>query len=184
MGQKEMPVGKLHPHPENPNRGDVNAITESLEQHGQYRSVVVNKDGTILAGHHVWQAAKGLKLKTLRVDMVDADETSARKILLADNRIAELGPGPDMEALLEVLLKIDTLDGTGFDEDYVQMLQEMLAGAPDLDELENEAGGPLGDEDFMSRLLLVVDTPTLAAWKKHRDEFENDTAAMNALLGI
>lgn len=179
-----MALDELHPHPANPNRGDVPAIMESLTRHGQYRSVVANKDGTLLAGHHVWYAAKELNLPTLRVDVVDADEQSQRRILLADNRIAELGPGPDMERLLEVLMSIgDDLGGTGYDDDYVKMLEEMLEGAPDLDELEKEAGGPPGEDDYMGRLLLIVDVPTMKAWKRHRESYENDDMALSDLLG-
>lgn len=178
-----MSVNDLHPHPENPNHGDINLIAESLETHGQYRSVVANKDGTILAGHHVWQAAKNIKMTTLRVDVVDADEQSARKILLADNRIAELGPGLDMEALLEVLESLGgDLEGTGYDEKYLEMLEEMVAGAPSLDDLEREVGGPPTDEDFMARLLLVVEKPVVARWETYRESFENDTDALVSLL--
>lgn len=179
-----MPITDLHPHPENPNHGDINMIAESLETHGQYRGIVANKDGTILAGHHVWQAAKNIKMKTLRVDVVDADEQSARKILLADNRLAELGPGMDMDVLLDVLLQLgNDLDGTGYDEKYIEMLEEMVAGAPSLDDLEDEAGGPPTDEDFMARLLLVVEKPLLARWTSFREDYENDTDALTALLG-
>ena len=71
-----------------------------------------------------------------------------------------------MEALLEVLLNLDNdLVGTGFDDDYVKMLQEMIAGAPDLDELEDEAGGPPTDEDFMGRVVLTLDPNTAQQWQ-------------------
>ena len=98
--QREVSVRDLKPHPDNPNRGEVNAVAESLEQFGQYRSVVALKDLTILAGHHVVRAAQNIGMKTVRVDIIDADETSARKILLADNRIADLGLGPDRSVSL------------------------------------------------------------------------------------
>jgi hypothetical protein len=128
-------------------------------------------------------AATGLNWKTLRVDIVDADEKSARKILLADNRIAELGPGPDMERLLEVLLHLDDdLGATGYDPDYVQMLEEMLEGAPDLDELEREAGGPPDESDFMARLVLVLDPTTMRAWGQYRKTFPDDDSALGSLL--
>jgi site-specific DNA-methyltransferase (adenine-specific) len=182
VGQKEMTLDQLHPHPENPNRGDIPSIMESLRKHGQYRSVVANKDGTLIAGHHVFYAAQQLKWPTLRVDVIDADEDSARKILLADNRIAELGPGPDMDRLLDVLLNLNgELEGTGYDDEYVKMLEEMLAGAPDLDDLEREAG-PLIDDDLIERLVLIVGDETRAAWKAHRSGYEDDDHALAVLL--
>jgi len=182
---RDIPVGELKPHPENPNHGDVNQIAESLEQNGQYRSVVANVDGTILAGHHVVQAAKNIGWESLRVDVVDADENSARKILLADNRIAELGPGMDMDVLLEVLNNLDgDLLGTGYDDKYLEMLEEIVAGAPLLDDLEREAGGKPTEEDFMSRLLLVVEKPLMQRWAIYRENFENDTDAVQNLLNL
>jgi ParB-like chromosome segregation protein Spo0J len=177
-----MAVGDLHAHPENPNRGDIVTIARSLKQFGQYRSVVANKDGTILAGHHVWQAARSIRMPSLRVDMVDADEQSARKILLADNRIADLGPGPDMGLLLEALNRVDDLDGTGFDNDYIAMLEEMNAGAPSLNDLEDEAGGPPGKEDFYRRISLTIDPRLATRWERYRKDFPDDTEALAALL--
>jgi hypothetical protein len=182
LGQKEMDVSELHPHPENPNHGDVNAVAESLEQFGQYRSVVANKDGTLLAGHHVWQAAKNIKMKTLRVDLVDASEQEQRRILVADNRIADLGAGTDMEALLTVLQSIDDLDGTGFDESYIQMLEEMNEGAPSLDDLEDEAGGEPTKEDFYRRITLTLDPRLATRYENFRKDYPDDTEAMADLL--
>jgi ParB-like chromosome segregation protein Spo0J len=176
-----MAIADLHPHAENPNRGDIVTIAESLKQFGQYRSVVANKDGTILAGHHVVQAARSIRMPTLRVDMVDADEQSARKIMLADNRIADLGPGPDMEALLEVLLRVDDLEGTGFDDDYIRMLEEMNEGAPDLETLEDEVGPP-SKEDFYRRVMLTLDPRLATRWERYVKEFPNDTEALAALM--
>lgn len=180
-----IPVGELKPHPENPNHGDVNQIAESLETHGQYRSIVATADGTILAGHHVYQAAKNIGWKQLRVDVVDADDNEARKILLADNRLAELGPGMDMDVLLEVLNNLGgDLSGTGYDDKYLEMLEEMVAGAPPLDDLEREAGGSPTEEDYMSRLLLVVEKPVIVRWNTYRENFENDTDALVSLLTL
>lgn len=43
MITKQVPVGDLTPHPDNANEGDVGAISESLERHGQYRAIVVSQ---------------------------------------------------------------------------------------------------------------------------------------------
>ena len=145
-------------------------------------SVVANKDGTLLAGHHVWQAAKNIRMSTLRVDIVDADEEDARKIMLADNRIADLGPGPDMGLLLDVLMKVDDLDGTGFDNDYITMLEEMNAGAPSLGDLEEEAGGIPGKEDFYRRIMLSLDPRLATRWERYRKDYPDDTEALADLL--
>lgn len=103
-----MPIGDLTPYHRNPRRGNMAAIAESLKARGQYKPIVVNK-GTktgianeILAGNHTWQAAKSLGWTTIEAVIVDLDADQAAQIVLADNRIADLG-GYDTDALAELL---------------------------------------------------------------------------------
>lgn len=175
----------LHPHPENPNRGDVDKIAESLATFGQYRPIVANKDGTILAGHHVYYAAQKLNWPTIMVTVLDADEQQSRRILLADNRLAELGEGPDLDLLLAALENLgdDDLMGTGFTDDYVRALQESAAGPPGLDDLENEAGPPQED-DYHTKIMMTLIPEVAQRWTEYRQDHINDTAALAKLLGI
>lgn len=131
---EDMPVGELHPHPENPNRGDLSAIKRSLKKHGQYRTIVAHRDGTILAGHHVWMAATELGWPTVRVERVECSVDAARSVLLADNRLAELGPGVHPESLLQLLQSIESLDGTGYsDEDLAALENDIEPPTPNGD---------------------------------------------------
>lgn len=119
VNTRTIPIDDLHPHPDNPNRGDVEAIAASLDEFGQYRAVVALPDGTILAGHHVVEAIRHRGGTEVRVDTIDTDPQTAKRIMLADNRIAELGDGLDPDQLLAVLESLDgDLVGTG----YVHML--------------------------------------------------------------
>lgn len=182
--QADVPIDTLTPHPDNPNRGSVKDIATSLEEFGQFRSIVALEDGTILAGHHVWEAARRVGMQTIRVDFIEADSNEARKIMLADNRLADMGLGPDLDLLLENLnaLEGDML-GTGFDAEYVKMLEEATAGAPDIDDLEDEAG-PAQPHEFYRRLTITVDPKLVTAWEDHRKTYPDDTAAFAVLLGI
>jgi ParB-like chromosome segregation protein Spo0J len=182
--QADVPVDTLTPHPDNPNRGSVKDIATSLEEFGQFRSIVALEDGTILAGHHVWEAAKRVGMGTIRVDFIEADPNEARKIMLADNRLADLGLGPDLDLLLENLnaLEGDML-GTGFDDEYVKMLEEATAGAPDIDDLEDEAG-PAQPHEFYRRLTITIDPKLVTKWEEHRKTYPDDTAAFAVLLGV
>lgn len=131
IGTREMAVSDLHAHPDNPNRGSVEAIQSSLDEFGQYRAVVALTDGTLLAGHHVWKAAQARGDKTIRVEVIDTDPQTAKRILLADNRIAELGDGIDPRKLLELLTE-DGFDmaGTGYDPQFLLELEASLADDP------------------------------------------------------
>ena len=127
-----MPIGDLTPYHRNPRRGNMAAIAESLKARGQYKPIVVNK-GTktgianeILAGNHTWQAAKSLGWTTIEAVIVDLDADQAAQIVLADNRIADLG-GYDIDALAELLESIEQPTvGTGYSADDIA---EIIAAA-------------------------------------------------------
>jgi DNA modification methylase len=134
---KRVEIDALEPYPDNPRRGDLAAIAESLEANGQYRPIVVNeRTGQVLAGNHTLEAAKRLGWKRIAATYVDVDEERARRIVLADNRTNDLA-GYDAEALAELLGQLDGLDGTGYEpEDLDQLLDELeeeaqLAGPED-----------------------------------------------------
>lgn len=108
-------IDSLVPFPNNPRVGDVGAIKESLRKLGQYRPIVADrKTRRILAGHHVWQAARDLGFATINVSWIDADEETCRRIVLADNRTADLGSYRHDE-LTDLLESLPTLEATGYE---------------------------------------------------------------------
>lgn len=129
LAVEKVEIDALHPYHRNPRRGNVGKIAESLRARGQYRPIVVNR-GTyteypneILAGNHTWQAAKSLKWDTIQVTFVDVDEDQAAQIVLADNRLADIG-SYDVSALAEVIDSVsDPTLGTGYtDDDIAEIL--------------------------------------------------------------
>ena len=102
-----IPITQPRPRKGNPRRGDIDTIAESLERNGQYRPIVVNKPtGEILAGNHTYAAAKRLGWTHIAATFVDVDEDEAARIVLADNRTADLG-GYDDTLLLDMLRGMD-----------------------------------------------------------------------------
>ena len=118
-------VDSLRPHPRN-YRGhpddQLEHLVRSLKRFGVYRNVVAAKDGTILAGHGVVEAARKLGLKSIPIIRLNVakDSPEAIKVLVGDNEVEHLAEQNDR--LLSELLKeikdkdIDGLLGTGFDE--------------------------------------------------------------------
>jgi hypothetical protein len=97
----------------NPRKGNVKELVESLKHNGQYKPIVVQKSTKhILAGNHLWKAAKELGWTEIDVVEVDVNDEQAKKIVVADNRLADMG-GYDEQALLDLLGDID-LSGTGY----------------------------------------------------------------------
>ena len=127
---RAMPVKEMKPHPKNPRQGDVGAIHQSIEQNGWYGAVVVQKStGYVLAGNHRLQAAIAQGADKLPAMVVDVDNETATKILLADNRTNDLA-AYDVEGLAGLLEGLTDFDGTGYDgddlDDLLASLQEVV----------------------------------------------------------
>ena len=102
-------------------RGYGYAIAESLRVNGQYRPIVIAQDGTILAGNHTYMAAMEIGWDTIAAVRLDLhpESVEARRIMLADNRTADLG-NYDTGLLIDLLQGLDATDGligTGYTED-------------------------------------------------------------------
>lgn len=117
---ESVDIDSLTPHPENPRRNDVDVIVRSIQATGFFGALVVHRPTRhILVGNHRWLAARRSGLTHLPVLFVDCDERQAKRILLADNRIAELAQWDEAKllALLNDLEATGTqLDTLGFSE--------------------------------------------------------------------
>lgn len=134
---RRVPIGALRPHEKNYNHGDVELIRESIREHGIYRPVIVARDGTILAGRHVYKAV--IEEGHTEVDVVvrdlDPDSREAKRLMVVDNYAAKLAR-EDPVMLREVLddiagadreLWADALLGSGFSPASYQALIDSLA---------------------------------------------------------
>lgn len=129
-------IDELKPYHRNPRRGNVAAIAESLKTRGQYRPIVVNRGTStgipneILTGNHTWQAARQIGWDTIQAVTVDVDADQAAQIVLADNRIADLGDY-DVKALAEVIESVsEPTSGTGYDADDIAEILASVKDAP------------------------------------------------------
>ena len=123
-----VPIDSLTPYQDNPRRGDLEAIKESLAVNGQYRPIVANRrTGEVLAGNHTLRAAEQLGWTRIAVTWVDVDDETARRIVLVDNRSNDLA-GYDDALLASILEDLPDLEGTGYDQ---AALAELLAGRDD-----------------------------------------------------
>jgi DNA modification methylase len=120
-----VPIDSITPYRDNPRRGDLDAIKESLAVNGQYRPIVANRrTGEVLAGNHTLRAAELLGWTQIAVTWVDVDDETARRIVLVDNRSNDLA-GYDDALLASILEDLPDLEGTGYDQ---AALAALLAG--------------------------------------------------------
>lgn len=139
-------IDALRPHPRNARNGDVDAIAESLRVNGQYRPIVIAADGTILAGNHTYMAALSIGwdvIAAVRLDIAP-DSPEARRIMLADNRTADLG-NYDRGLLADLLTDLNIevgLIGTGYtDDDLIRLLHDINDPIPDPEPDDGGGGG-------------------------------------------
>lgn len=131
-GMTQIEISKLKFYPGNARRGDIDLIADSLSKLGQYKPIVANTDGTILAGNHTVMAAQRLGWETIDVHRVDVDDETAKRIVLVDNKANDQSTY-DVEELVNLLTELPNLDATGFTRDEVDDLLETLDALDDED---------------------------------------------------
>ena len=141
---KYVPIGDVRPYEGNPRRNDsaVEGVAASIREFGWRQPIVVDADGTIIAGHTRYKAALALGMADVPVVVAsDLTPEQCAAYRLADNRVGELAEW-DGELLAQELDGLSDLDMSlfGFDAG------EMLATA-DVDALfEDYDGGSSGDD--------------------------------------
>jgi hypothetical protein len=123
------PINDVEPHPANPNNGDLDAVAESIQVNGMYRPIYAQKNSRrILAGHTTWGACHELGATQIPVIWLDVDDTTALKIVLADNKtahLATLDPALEAAALLALDAEGSALDGTGYTPHDLELLTRL-----------------------------------------------------------
>lgn len=156
----------LKHHPDNPRKGNVDVIRESLRANGIIRPIVVSRATRhVLAGNHTLKAARAEGMEALPVVWLDGlTPAQERKVLLADNRTSDLGTY-DAEVLAAVLGQMreeDELLGTGYSDADAEAL---IAGVamPSDEDLEDAFGAlPDGDKSDYETMSFTL----------HRDQAE------------
>lgn len=169
----QIDADQIREHPQNPRKGDVEAIKQSMQANGVYRPIIVQKSsGYILAGNHTYRAMRELGETRIPVIFVDVDDDTATRILLADNRTADLGDY-NHETLIQLLQDIPDLDGTGYDP---QDLENLLRLQPEtsLDNLLDEY--PPVDDDGMRTIAMKVPEPIFEQWTDYLEKHDFEPA--------
>ncbi len=126
MKVTKKPLAQLHPPERNVRLHTEKQLKEfrrSVEMFGQIRPIVIDEKGTILAGNGLFEAMKSMGLADADCYVVEGlTEAQKKKLMLADNRVFNLGVD-DMEALDAFVQELkDDLDIPGFEEDLLQAM--------------------------------------------------------------
>lgn len=133
IGPELLPLlvstSSLRAWPGNARLSDVDSLADSLRVNGQYRPLLFQRStGYVIAGNHTLQAARRLGWSQVAAVGLDLDDAQAARIVLVDNRTADLGTTEQL--LVLQLLQETGLPGTGYDEAALAQLLR-LVDAPD-----------------------------------------------------
>lgn len=135
-----LPVGEVNLYPGNPRRGNVEAIAASLARLRQYRPIVVRASTReVLCGNHTLLGARQLGWPTIAATLVDVSDEEAAAIVVADNRLADLGTY-DSQALADMLvpMRAEDPDLFGITGYTTSDLDELLASVTPLPETKGD----------------------------------------------
>lgn len=107
----EIAINEIKPYEHNPRKNDasVAAVAESIRQFGFKVPIVIDRSGTIVAGHTRYKAAKRLGMKTVPCIVADdLTDTQIKAFRLADNKVGESSAW-DFDVLSGELLDLDNL---------------------------------------------------------------------------
>lgn len=159
---KKVFVNSLKEFPDNPRVSNLEPIKISIEKHGQYRPLTVNKNtNEILTGNHTWLAMKELGIQQCDVMFVDVDEITAKKIVLVDNRANELATY-DKEIMVDLLsefMELGKLLGTGYSADEVDDIISAVEEV-NITEFEEFTGGYALTEEEIAEVQERVSQPS------------------------
>lgn len=153
---RSVPLASLHEHPDNPRRGNLEVLSESIDVNGFYGALIVQRSTMrVIAGNHRLQAMRALGAAEVPVLLVDVDDTHAARILLADNRTNDRATY-DEAALYDLLSRFDdeeALRGTGYTVNDVALLQPGWSDdvGDDWDKAE-----PAAPDDITARIVCKV----------------------------
>lgn len=201
---RTLKLETLRPYHQNPRRGDVAAIKDSLKANGQFQPLVVNQ-GThtgrpweILSGSHTWRALRELHHEqpdqwadTTTAYVLDVDDNHARRIMLAANRTADHSTY-DHDTLLDLLGDMEDLAGTGWDEEDLQHLtdgQEYPEPQTEPD-TSTSTGTPAHGDTYNGiypypgnrTITLSLMPPLWEQWAQHTQHFDSPEEALEYLL--
>jgi hypothetical protein len=100
------PIGEFTPHPRNMRKHKLDLIAASLQAYGQQSPIVVQKStGYICKGNGTYKTLVALGADRVAASVVDIDDETAWKYLLADNRTTDLS-SYDADLLVQELEKL------------------------------------------------------------------------------
>lgn len=146
MKTETVEISSVKPLDKNPRRHperQLNELVKSVEQFGQYRPLVVDEDGKILAGNGLYTALSRSGVEKVSIyRMTGLSEGQKTKLILADNRTGDLS-NDDFDVVEELLRELEDYEVPGYDPDS---LRDLVLSSEEALEAAREYG-KINDDD-------------------------------------
>lgn len=208
MSKSINSLADLRPDPQNVNAGTERGeymVRQSLAEVGAARSIVVDRNGYILAGNKTVEAwadiagmddvvavhSDGSKLIVVVRDDLDLEndgEHRARRTALFDNRASEVSYRVDLEILAEHTGNGVPVDDMYFENELADMAEQLKRERrPELALVVDDGTGGVSHEPLPEQrypLAIVLTLQQRRLWTAHKEAvgLSNDTAAFMKLL--
>lgn len=136
-------LSDLTPDDRNANKGTqrgTGVIEDSLRKYGAGRSILIDRNGKIIAGNKTAEAAASIGLENVRIietdgheivavkrTDLDLDSKEARELAIADNRAGELNLDWDVDALTALEAEGVDLDGLFYEDELQALIDDAAA---------------------------------------------------------
>lgn len=133
----------------------------SITMFGQFKPIVVDENGLILAGNGLYYALQNMGAETCDCYvMTGLTENQKKKLMLADNRVYELG-FTDTGIFDEIIRELGgDVDVPGWDADLLEMLNASVREATEM--VENYGVYDAGEVEAVNSKGSQPDTPAAA----------------------
>lgn len=132
MKTELVAIDTVHPLDRNPRRHpekQLNELVKSVEQFGQYRPLVVDEDGMILAGNGLHAALTRAGISKVSVyRMKGLSEDQKTRLILSDNKTGDLS-NDDFDVVEAMVRELESYEVPGYDPD---VLRGIIAEAEDV----------------------------------------------------
>lgn len=150
MKVKDVPIVEIRPYENNPRHNEeaVEYVANSIKEFGFKQPIVCDADGTIIAGHTRYKAARKLGLEVVPVlYATDLTPEQVNAYRLADNKVGELAEW-DMSKLL------DEIDGLiDFDMSCFGFSDGQSLGRADIDDLFEDYDSGAASNDAEKKIV-------------------------------
>lgn len=138
----------------------IKEFRRSIEMFGQIRPIVVDENNVMLAGNGLYETLLSMgRTEAACYVVTGLSEKEKKKLMLADNRIFDLGVD-DMSAFDSFIAELgDDLDVPGFDD---ELLRSIVADCEEVDEMMSSYG--------------VIDEERKEQIREARTEYEHQEA--------